>query len=285
MKVHPGSGELTAYAEALRLAAASPDAEAGRTASASSDAEASRADAERSRIERHLTTCAACRDQVDGIGRVLDAIRTLPRSAQPAEDAWPRIRERLQARVDHPVADRGTATGALSGWRAAFAGRRGIAWAVAVLLLLVALGTRVREGATPAGDEAGVSNRQVRELLERPAVWDRLEGARQAAQLQRIDRQTTEVLLQVLRTDDNNNVRLMVVTALRRHAGDPGVQRDVGRAILQQQSPVVQMEILNDIVAMRTPEGRRTLRSKLRDDSLQPAVRQAMETALMELEP
>jgi hypothetical protein len=161
-----------------------------------------------------------------------------------------------------------------------------MAWAAVVLLMMLSAAALVWKGARrSSGTPTSVSNERVQQLLQGSAVWDRLEGIRLVAQLPHVDQTTVSALLETLRQDDNNNVRLAVVTALRRRADDAEVQRAVGRAILEQQSPVVQMEILGQIVATRPPGGPETLRTKLSDDSLQPEVRQAIETALAELEP
>ena len=50
---------------------------------------------DRAEVDRHLTSCAACRQTLDDLGEILGATASLELREPPAR-AWPRIRRTLE---------------------------------------------------------------------------------------------------------------------------------------------------------------------------------------------
>ena len=105
--------------------------------------------AERTEIERHLTTCADCRrvvDEVRELGRRMSSLDPM----QPPSRVWRRIERDIVRSAGLEPRDRGAAEAAPSVWNAR--GRRYAIWlaAAAVLLLAAAVGLRVMTRSQPA---------------------------------------------------------------------------------------------------------------------------------------
>ncbi|GIW70939.1 MAG: hypothetical protein KatS3mg102_0481 [Planctomycetota bacterium] len=112
-------------------------------------------DGERLVLERHLSVCAACRDELDGVRAVVRALRRLPHERAPA-DFLARLRPRLQQQGGRPHRR--------LRWAPPVAVAAAAALAVAAVALWRAPGQpeggepRLRQAAAPAGAPQGESS-------------------------------------------------------------------------------------------------------------------------------
>ena len=99
---------------------------------------------ERVAIDAHLDQCAACRDALDAMRRILAESHTLPREILPARDLWLDLAPRLASRAKPPAA-----------WRSWPRSPAGLA-AAAVLLIALggAIGATTTHWLRPATDTA-----------------------------------------------------------------------------------------------------------------------------------
>jgi hypothetical protein len=84
--------------------------------------------------------------------------------------------------------------------------------------------------------------------------------------------------------DSNVNVRLATVDALRQFGDQPGVRRGVVEAITRQESPMVQIALIDLAVDLREKESIAPLRQLTEDHNINETVRQRAQKGLTELE-
>jgi HEAT repeat protein len=91
-------------------------------------------------------------------------------------------------------------------------------------------------------------------------------------------------LLDTLMHDPNVNVRLATVDALRQFGNQPVVRRGLVEAMTRQESPMVQIALIDLAVDLHEKESIDTLRELTQDQNLDPAVRDRAQKGLTELE-
>jgi hypothetical protein len=172
-----------------------------------------------------------------------------------------------------------------------------LAWSVALLVLGVAIGTRVHTSTTtPApvrSEEISAMHAELTNmrqmvalsLLQQQSASERLQGVSWSGREDRLDPQIQAVLLRTLRSDSSVDVRLAALDALSRHASaQPQVRKGVNDALLEQQSPLVQVALIDQLTEWRDPDTAQRLRNFQQTPNLNPAVRQRAEWAISKLQ-
>ena len=84
--------------------------------------------------------------------------------------------------------------------------------------------------------------------------------------------------------DPNVNVRLAAIDALRQFGGQPVVRSGVVEALGRQDSPMVQVALIDLVVDLKEKESVDTLRKLIQNEKLNEAVRTRAQKGLQELE-
>jgi HEAT repeat protein len=103
-------------------------------------------------------------------------------------------------------------------------------------------------------------------------------------QLQQPGNDVLRALLDTLIHDSNVNVRLATVDALRQFGDKPVVRRGLIDAMTREDSPMVQVALIDLAVDLQEKESIATLRQLSQDDKVNEAVRQRAQRGLAELE-
>lgn len=170
------------------------------------------------------------------------------------------------------------------------------AWQVlfsAALLIAAAMGGRyaLRPESPPANPELAQLKGQVENLrqlvalslLQDQSPSSRLRGVTYSYQMTQPDRQVEQALLQAVNHDSNVNVRLSAVDALAKYMGNPEVQRALADSLPMQDSPLVQVALI-DVLAQTNGKGTAPALEKVsKDMDADPAVRQRATEALKKL--
>lgn len=133
---------------------------------------------------------------------------------------------------------------------------------LAALMLVVGLvgGYLLRAPLTPANDkQINALSQQVSDLqemmmlslLEKGSATDRLKAVNLAEGMNDASRKVTNALLRTLNEDENINVRLAALEALKPYAADSNVRQALIRSIARQESPLVQVSLAELMVALR----------------------------------
>jgi len=125
-----------------------------------------------------------------------------------------------------------------------------LALASIMLILGLAAGYILR---SPAGkdEQIGKLGQEISELkevmmlslLEKESATDRLKAVSLTQGMDQRSKKVTEALMQTLNNDENVNVRLAALDALKLYSKDSGVRESLVRSISQQESPLVQVAL------------------------------------------
>jgi len=251
-------------------------------------------DESRRGIQDHLAACPSCRAEIENLTAVWAKLDVLPRE-QPSGELRHRFyamledyRNALDADAKEP---RPTAIPAR--WRERLTFRRpafAAAFSAFVLLAGVAGGWLAGGG---AGHSARLSSlqREVQDmrqttalsLLNQPAASDRLQGISYSAAVRNPNAKTLEALINTLNTDSSPDVRLAAVEALYLFRNQPGVRDSLARSLAVQDSPLVQVALIDLLVEIRESRAAAALKALVKNDKLNPDVKKVAEQGLKQL--
>jgi hypothetical protein len=256
-------------------------------------------------VEAHIAECADCRDEV----AVWQKLALLP-VEQPSAESRLRFEAMLHA-YQEGRSDRGKAQfeGAERFERSRARARSGwnfwqwlrtpvgaVAWSAALLLVGLFAGNyygarTTREPAVAKQDEMAkleieLSNMRqlvVLSMLQQQSASERLQGVSYSQSEKQLDPQVTGALLHTLRYDASVDVRLAALDALSKHSAQPQVRRGVLDALQEQQSPLVQVALIDQLLEWRDPDVAQQLKSFEQKPNLNPTVKQRAEWAVSKL--
>ncbi len=252
----------------------------------------------REKLIAHLELCSACRADMAQIGAVWRGLESLP-VAEPDPAMRPRFMEVLEAYQagmeqarERTVVDASPAKSHwwMAGWWPAKA-----VWqtALAVVLLLGGgFGEHYLARPRTANPEIATLQAQVENLRQTVALSmlqdqsssSRIRGVSYASQVQRPDSQIEQALLSALNHDANINVRLRAVDALENLAGHPDIQRALVDSLPLQDSPLVQVAVIDVLTEVNGKAALPALRQLAADGKTDDAVRQRAAAGVKKLE-
>jgi len=231
-------------------------------------------------IRAHLAECAACRDEMDATAELWNELGAAPAPRPESARMRARFDAALQGYIDGQTESRVVTAAAFRrpAWQwqpwVQFAG------AAALLVLGIGLGRMGPSNAQPNPDIALLREelRDTRQmvmlsLLQQPSASERLKGVNTSSQLEQPGTEVVTALLDTLRRDPNVNVRLATVDALRRFGSREAVRMSVVDALPQQESPLVQIAMVDFILETAGPEAKSVLQRLAEDMMLNQAVR------------
>lgn len=120
-------------------------------------------------------------------------------------------------------------------------------------------------------------------LLDRPSAASRLEGVSWGREVQQPDGELLSALITTLNRDPNTNVRLAALDALEKFNGNGAVRKAIVNSLYIQNSPLVQIALIDALVHMRDSEAAQPLRKLSGDTAVNVAVRQRAQWGLEKL--
>ena len=168
-----------------------------------------------------------------------------------------------------------------------------VAWSAALLLIGLYAGTHIssRTKTDPSDEIASLhaevtSMRQLVALsmLQQQSASERLQGVSWSNREDHLDPQVQSALMRTLRSDGSVDVRLAALDALSRHSAQPLVRKNVLDALQEQQSPLVQVAMIDQLTEWRDPGAAQRLRMFEQTPNLNPAVKQRAEWAIAKLQ-
>jgi hypothetical protein len=254
--------------------------------------------AAREKFIDHLETCSACRAEVADLGvvwRGLDAMA----DPEPSPQMRARFMESLRAyeegfqeaqrKQTYSAPRNARKPGWWAGlwpmqpaWGAAFA---------ATMLVVGLLGGRLllapRAAETVANPELSQLRGQVESLrqlvalslLQEQSPSARLRGVNYSYQMAQPDREVTQALLHAVNHDTNVNVRLSAVDALAKFATDPAVRSALIDSLPMQDSPMVQIALIDLLVQLNARDAAPAFQKLARQADANDSVRQRAASA------
>jgi hypothetical protein len=120
-------------------------------------------------------------------------------------------------------------------------------------------------------------------MLQQQSASSRLEGVSWSTRDPQLNPQVLSALLHTLRYDPSVDVRLAALDALSRHGRQPQVQKGILDSLPEQQSPLVQMALIDLLLEWREPDAAQRLQALQQIPNLNPIVRQRAEWARSKL--
>jgi len=248
--------------------------------------------AARERLVEHLETCASCRTEVAELNAVWRAMESVK-----AADADPAMKLRFMEVLEAYKAGAGQATempktNPRAGWFVPLHPVWQFAMAASLLIGGVFLGRYESkpQPATPSTEVAQLkgeieSLRQLVALsmLQQQSPSARLRGVSYSEAMAQPDQQVEQALLYAVNHDSNVNVRLSAVDALQKFAGNPDVIRAMVQAIPVQDSPLVQIALIDMLVQLNAKNEMPALGKLSLDGQTDDVVRQRAAWAVQRL--
>ncbi len=249
---------------------------------------------DRVRLESHLAGCASCREERETLNRLWTRL-----AAIPAEEPSPALRPRFYAMLEgyRQGLDRSRISiprrAGLSELFAAWFGRGPVLkFALSSLLLVCGfIGGYVLRSSRNGHEEIADLREEVHEmrqmvtisLLKQQSAIERLKGVSWSGQVSRPDREVLSALIHTLNYDPNVDVRLAAVDALSRFSGDPSIREELVKSLRKQDSPMVQISLIDLLVQLHERQSIDVLRQLLDDASQNQQVRQRAQWGLQKL--
>jgi hypothetical protein len=101
------------------------------------------------------------------------------------------------------------------------------------------------------GQVEGLRQTVALSLMQKPSASSRLEGVEWSSQVNKPDQELMTALQTTLNEDPNINVRLAALDALEKFTTDGSVRRVLEQSISKQQSPLVQIALIDALVHIR----------------------------------
>jgi anti-sigma-K factor RskA len=243
-------------------------------------------------VEEHIAECGDCREEV----AIWKKLSLLPVD-QPSAGSRERFEAMLQAyqtgRNDKGAGVERSERASVWNWLRSPMGA--VAWSAALLVIGIFAGnyfgnrtaTRSNNGqdeiAAMHTELANMKQMVVLSMLQQQSASERLQAVSYSRREDQLDPQVMSALVHTLRYDGSVDVRLAALDALSRHGAQPQVHKGVVDALQEQQSPLVQVALIDLMLEWRDPDAAQRLRNFVQTPNLNPTVKQRADWALSKL--
>jgi HEAT repeats/Putative zinc-finger len=251
--------------------------------------------ATRERLIEHLEICSGCRADLAELNAVWRGLEGMPQP-EPGRSMRTRFMETLEAYQEgYLEAQRRHSYDKGKWWRGWWPARP--VWQAAFAALLVITG--ILAGRYGAGQPRQEINPEIASLkgqvdslrqlvalslLQEQSPSARMRGVTYAYQIAQPDAQTEQALLYQLNHDPNVNVRLELVDALAKLANKPEVRRALVDSIPVQDSPLVQIALIDLLVKLGDKNAEPALKRLAGEAQTEEGVRERAARAIEQLE-
>lgn len=253
---------------------------------------------EKSKIDKHVKTCASCKSEFTTMNRMWSELGLLPTehpSANMRTQFYAELNRRKaelgrQHAPEHRFLDRLNAL-----IERLWPKQPAVQFAMALMFMLVGyvVGFRIDGGPGLNGNgelaelrtEMQTMQRMVAmTLLKTQSASERIKGVNWTERINQPDTEVLAALFQTLNYDQNVNVRLAALEALTRFYDQDEVRGGLIESLPNQSSPLIQLAMLDVFVEARDTEAVPTFKTLLQKESLNETVRERVTLRLTELE-
>jgi hypothetical protein len=244
-------------------------------------------------VRAHIAACAPCREEIESLSALWTKLGVLPQE-QPSG----RLRANFYAMLEDAKKNLEKAGEVREPgrfrtfWKEFWSFRKPVyALSFSLVLLCVGIGTGYFLKAEAGSGSAAIMRQELQDMrqtialsmMDRPSASDRLEGVGYSARIEKPAARTLEALINTLNEDPNVNVRLAAVDALYLFRGNPVVKESLVRSLARQDSPLVQVALIDLLVEIRERRAAEALKRLIGTEKLNPEVKQHAELGLKQI--
>ncbi len=249
---------------------------------------------EKAQMQNHIAACPSCRKELESLSAIWTKLGVLP-EVQPETT----LRTRFYTMLEDYKNDLGEEKPKarlleqMKTWfKPVWTGRPAFQLSFSLLFLFVGLtagyfitGSRGRPAEISDLRQEVQSMRQTLavSLLDQPSASERLRGVNLSVNTEKPDSGLIEALLDTLNTDSNINVRLAAVDALYLFYDHPLVKEGIAQTLSTQDSPLVQVALIDLIVNVRERRAIESLKNLIQTKTLHPDVKLHAELGLQKI--
>ncbi|MEM9077775.1 MAG: hypothetical protein AAGC43_12075 [Bacteroidota bacterium] len=115
-------------------------------------------------------------------------------------------------------------------------------------------------------------------LLNQPLANERLQGVEYIGKLKGINDELVKTLLASLNNDSSENVRLALIPYLLKHENKTLIKTELIKSINRQESPLIQLEIINALIYLLDKEELKTIRTQIHLENPNELVTKTLES-------
>lgn len=148
--------------------------------------------------------------------------------------------------------------------------------ALASFMLIIGFGVGYFTRSAPAADSENISmvkneltelkEMMMLSLLEKESATERLRAVSLTSEMDEASSKVTSALIQTLNEDENVNVRLAALEALKPYSKKSGVREELIRSIAKQDSPLVQVALADLMAALQAKSSVKELEKILKSE-------------------
>ncbi len=250
-------------------------------------------------IDTHLEGCPACQAEASELGKLWTRLDLIP-----VENPGPQVRTRFYEMLDayrsgveegaapsKPAARSFFATLRMPTWQLA-----GLASAAAFALLAVGFfagrSQQQQQQGKPSenaqiaqlrGEVQSMRQMVALSLLQQESAAERIRGVKYAYKVDKTDNEVVSALLDTVKTDPSVNVRLAAVDAFKNFSSNTAARRKLLESVRVQDSPLVQIAIIELLVDLNDQTAVKTLDTFSKDAALPREVQDRARWAVTEL--
>ena len=163
-----------------------------------------------------------------------------------------------------------------------------LALASVMLVIGVGIGYLMRPAETSEGNDMRMLSQQVSDLkemmmlsmLEKESATDRLKAVSLSRDIDEASAKVTSALVETLNHDENINVRLAALDALKPYARQSEVRQELIRSIAKQESPLVQISLAELMVQLQAKSSVKELEKLIESETMPPDVKKKIKESI-----
>lgn len=163
-----------------------------------------------------------------------------------------------------------------------------MAFASLMLIIGVAAGYLWRSSASSSDEQIAVLSQEVTDLremmmlslLEKGSATERLKAVGLTDEMDEASKKVTSALIQTLNHDENINVRLAALEALKPYVTDSAVREALIRSIPNQESPLVQISLAELMVALHEKAAVKEFEKLMESGRTPPEIRKKIQESI-----
>lgn len=128
-----------------------------------------------------------------------------------------------------------------------------------------------------------VRSQLVLTLLDQPSANKRLQAVNEVNKLNKVTKTIINALFSTLNKDENVNVRLSAVEALKKYTDIPEVREGLVKSIVNQTSPLVQMELADLMVILQEKKAVKSFEKLMQEEDINSSAKEKMKESIQSI--